>query len=71
MRGAHVERIGPVDDELAAPVDPIDKCFLLLGREGFARVDLIPHNVGDACPGERVVGQHRELIGAQFNDQVV
>ena len=66
-----VERIGAADDELAAPVDPIDEGFLLLGRERFARVDLIPQHVGDARPGERVVGQRRELVGAQFDDQVV
>ena len=66
-----VERIGAADDELAAPMEPIDERFLLLGREWFARIDFVPQDVGDAGPGERVVGQQGELVGAQFDDEVV
>ena len=36
-----------------------------------SRIDFVPQDVGDARPGERVVGQRRELVGAQFDDAVV
>src|SRR3954447_21962668 len=51
-----IERIGAADDELTAPVDPIEEGLFLLGREWFARVDLIPEYVSDTRPGQGVIG---------------
>ena len=56
-----VERVGSADDELTAPVEPIDERPLLLGCEGL-RIDVVPENVGDAGPGERVVGQRDGVL---------
>ena len=47
-----VEGVGTIDDQSASPVEPIDQGLLLLGGE-LGRVDLVPHQIGDARPGEQ------------------
>ena len=55
-----VQRLGPADDQLSAPVQPVEHGLLLFDVE-HRRVDVVPNDVGHAGPAERLGRQRCRL----------
>jgi hypothetical protein len=65
-----IQRIGAADDDLAAPVQPVQHRLLLVRRE-LVGTQTVPQQIGDGRPRQPLCGQRHTAIRGGQDDAIV